>query len=44
MSEESRGFGFVKMEVNEDAQACIDQLNQTQLEGKTMTVAHVRVL
>ena len=40
-TQESRGFGFVKMETSADAEACIEALNQTVVEGKTMTVAHV---
>lgn len=40
-TQESRGFGFVKMESAADAEACIEALNQTVVEGKTMTVAHV---
>jgi len=41
-TQESRGFGFVKMVTPEDAEAVISQLNQTDLEGKIMTVAHAR--
>ncbi|RXK41634.1 hypothetical protein M231_01133 [Tremella mesenterica] len=41
-TQETRGFGFVKMENNDDAQACIDQLSGTMLEGKTITVSHAR--
>ena len=41
-TQESRGFGFVKMETPADAEACIEALNQTVIEGKTMTVAHAR--
>lgn len=41
VAEESRGFGFVKMEVGEDANACIEAINGTNLEGKVVTVAHV---
>jgi len=40
-AEESRGFGFVKMETGEDANACIEAINGTNLEGKVVTVAHV---
>jgi len=39
---ESRGFGFVKMELPEDAQAALDALNGTNVEGKVLTVAHAR--
>lgn len=41
-TQESRGFGFVKMEVGEDANACIEAINGTNLEGKVVTVAHAR--
>ncbi len=41
LPEESRGFGFVKMETGEDANAVIEALNGTTVEGKVMTVAHV---
>lgn len=42
VAEESRGFGFVKMDTPEDAEAVIQALNGTNLEGKTLTVAHAR--
>jgi RNA recognition motif-containing protein len=38
---ESRGFGFVKMDTTDDANAAIDKFNGTTQEGKVMTVAHV---
>jgi transformer-2 protein len=38
---ESRGFGFVKMDTSDDANAAIEKLNGTSQEGKVMTVAHV---
>jgi hypothetical protein len=41
-AEESRGFGFVKMDTPEDASAVLDQLNGTDLEGKIMTVAFAK--
>jgi len=34
----SRGFGFVEMPDNEAAQKSIDELNQTEHDGKTITV------
>ncbi|MBU0614081.1 RNA-binding protein [Patescibacteria group bacterium] len=34
----SRGFGFVEFNTNEEAQAAIDALNETELEGRTITV------
>lgn len=35
---ESRGFGFVTMETNEDADRCIKHLNRSVLEGRLITV------
>ncbi|GMH09383.1 hypothetical protein Nepgr_011224 [Nepenthes gracilis] len=35
---ESRGFGFVTMESNEDASRCIKYLNHSVLEGRLITV------
>ncbi|MGI6366758.1 MAG: RNA recognition motif domain-containing protein [Anaerolineae bacterium] len=35
----SRGFGFVEMVTEEDAQAAIQQLDNTDLEGRTIRVA-----
>ncbi|MDR0697721.1 MAG: RNA-binding protein [Tannerella sp.] len=34
----SRGFGFVEMPNDEEAQKAIDELNDTDFEGKTITV------
>jgi|WetSurMetagenome_2_1015567.scaffolds.fasta_scaffold201608_2 RNA recognition motif-containing protein len=34
----SRGFGFVEMTNDEDAQKAIDELNETDFEGKTINV------
>jgi RNA recognition motif-containing protein len=40
----SRGFGFVEMANDEEGQAAIDKLNETEFEGKTISVsvAHER--
>jgi RNA recognition motif-containing protein len=35
---QSRGFGFVEMSTEEEAQKAITALNGTQLDGRTMTV------
>ena len=34
----SRGFGFVEMSSQEEAQMAIDKLNGTDLEGRSLTV------
>ena len=34
----SRGFGFVEMSSGGEAQKAIEALNETQLEGRTLTV------
>jgi RNA recognition motif-containing protein len=34
----SRGFGFVEMSSNSEAQQAIQSLNGTQLDGRTLTV------
>ncbi|KAG8871884.1 hypothetical protein FRB97_008238 [Tulasnella sp. 331] len=39
---ESRGFGFVTMETAPEADACIANLNATELKGRTMTVEKAR--
>ncbi len=38
-SGQSRGFGFVEMATNEDAQNAISKLNGQRLDGRTITVA-----
>jgi len=38
----SRGFGFVEMTEDAEAQAAIDSLNGTELEGRTLTVNEAR--
>jgi len=35
---QSRGFGFVEMSSNSEAQAAISSLNGTQFEGRSLTV------
>jgi len=41
-SGESRGFGFVEMATNEEAQAAIASLNGTDLGGRTLNVNEAR--
>lgn len=38
MTGRSRGFGFVEMSTEEEAEASIQNLNGSQLEGRTLTV------
>ncbi|MFZ0429855.1 MAG: RNA-binding protein [Acidobacteriota bacterium] len=38
MTGRSRGFGFVEMSSQEEAQSAIESLNGSQLEGRTLTV------
>jgi RNA recognition motif-containing protein len=38
----SRGFGFVEMGSDAEAQAAIDGLNETEHEGRTLTVNEAR--
>ena len=38
MTGRSRGFGFVEMSSQEEAQEATDKLNGTALEGRTLTV------
>jgi RNA recognition motif-containing protein len=38
MTGQSRGFGFVEMSSNSEAQKAIESLNGTQLDGRTLTV------
>ncbi|KAI4311760.1 hypothetical protein MLD38_036631 [Melastoma candidum] len=40
-SKESRGFAFVTMESNKDAERCIKYLNHSVLEGRLITVEMV---
>lgn len=41
-SDQSRGFGFVEMDDDQQAQAAIDGLNGTELDGRTLTVNEAR--
>ncbi len=41
-SGESRGFGFVEMATNEEAQTAIANLNGTELSGRTLNVNEAR--
>ena len=38
MTGRSKGFGFVEMSSQEEAQTAMDNLNNTQLEGRNITV------
>jgi RNA recognition motif-containing protein len=38
----SRGFGFVEMSTAEEANAAINALNATQMDGRTLTVNEAR--
>ena len=38
----SRGFGFVEMPNDEEAQKAIDELNGKELEGREITVSEAR--
>ena len=40
-TKESRGFAFVTMETNEDADRCVKHLNRSVLEGRLITVEKV---
>ena len=42
MTGRSKGFGFVEMSSIEEAEAAIDKLNNTQLEGRTLVVSEAR--
>ncbi|HEX2056129.1 MAG TPA: RNA-binding protein [Nitrospiraceae bacterium] len=39
---QSRGFGFVEMASQEEAQAAISAVNGTQMDGRTLTVNEAR--
>ncbi|MBD3362787.1 RNA-binding protein [Candidatus Dojkabacteria bacterium] len=38
----SRGFGFVTMATEEEAQKAIEELNEQELDGRTLKVAEAR--
>ncbi|HAD13782.1 MAG TPA: RNA-binding protein, partial [Saprospirales bacterium] len=38
MSGRSKGFGFVEMDNDDEAQSAIDALNETELDGRTIVV------
>jgi cold-inducible RNA-binding protein len=42
MSGRSRGFGFVEMSSQEEAQAAVQNLNGSDLEGRSLTVNEAR--
>jgi len=42
VSGRSKGFGFVEMSSDEEAQAAINQLNETDFEGRKLSVAEAR--
>ncbi|MDO8435698.1 MAG: RNA-binding protein [bacterium] len=44
MTGRSRGFGFVEMETDEEAQKAIDAWNGKDFEGRTITVNEARPL
>lgn len=39
---ESKGFGFVEMETEDEAQVAISKLNNTELSGRKLVVAEAR--
>ena len=42
MSGRSKGFGFVEMSTDEDAQKAIEMFNGKELDGRTLTVNEAR--
>lgn len=42
MSGRSKGFGFVEMSTEEEAQKAIEMLNGKELDGRTLTVNEAR--
>ena len=41
-SNRSKGFGFVELSSQEEAQAAIDALHESDLDGRKLTVDHAR--
>ncbi len=41
-SNQSKGFGFVEMETEEEARLAIERFNGGELQGKTITVSEAR--
>ncbi|MEI8130046.1 MAG: RNA-binding protein [bacterium] len=42
MTGRSKGFGFVEMENDADADTAVDQLNNTDFQGRKLTVSPAR--
>jgi RNA recognition motif-containing protein len=42
LSGKSRGFGFVEMPNQDEAQAALDQLNGSDMDGRALTVSEAR--
>ncbi len=42
MTGRSRGFGFVEMSNDDEAQRAIDMFNNTEFDGRTITVNEAR--
>ena len=42
MTGRSKGFGFVEMSATEEAEAAMEALNNTELEGRTLVVNEAR--
>lgn len=38
----SKGFGFVEMSSDDEAKAAVDKLNNTDLDGRTISVSEAR--
>lgn len=38
----SRGFGFVEMSTEDEAQACIDQLNGKEVDGRNLNISEAK--